>query len=65
MSLISDLCLTIDKNASRGGKTLSFLHEMTVEKSASHSDKVKSVGLFLTEKAGEPWFKILTRWVHK
>ena len=25
----------------------------------------RSVGLFLTSKAGEPWFKILTRWIHK
>ena len=41
MSLISELCLNIDKASSRGGKTLSLLHEMTVEKSASHSDKVR------------------------
>ena len=29
------------------------------------SSSNRSVGLFLTSKAGEPWFKILTRWIHK
>lgn len=72
MSLMADICNTIDKcgigiagSGSRGGKTLSLLHEMTVERSASGSDKVRDVGLFLTRKAAEPWFKILSRWVHR
>ena len=72
MSLMADMCNTIDKcgigiagSGSRGGKTLSLLHEMTVERSASGSDKVREVGLFLTRKAAEPWFKILSRWVHR
>ena len=72
MNLMADICNTIERcgtgiagSGSRGGKTLSLLHEMTVERSASGSDKVREVGLFLTRKAAEPWFKILSRWVHR
>ena len=72
MMLMADVCNTIDRSGagvvgsgSRGGKTLSLLHEMTVERSASGSDKVRDLGLFLTRKAAEPWFKILSKWVHR
>ena len=72
MNLMGDICNTMDRCGtgsvgigSRGGKTLSLLHEMTVERSASGTDKVREVGFFLTRKAAEPWFKILSRWVHR
>jgi gamma-tubulin complex component 2 len=72
MGLMADICNTIDRcgsgivgSSSRGGKTLSLLHEMTVERSASGSDKIRDLGLFLTRKAAEPWFKTLSRWVHR
>ena len=68
MMLMSEICNTIDRSGSgmigggsRGGKTLSLLHEMTVERSASASDKVRDIGLFLTRKAAEPWFRILSK----
>ena len=65
MSLMADLCISIEEASARGGKTLSLLHEMTDKKSTTSSDKVHSMGLFLTSKASEPWFQILTRWIHK
>jgi hypothetical protein len=30
MSMMADLCLTVDKNNAKGGKTLSLLHEKCV-----------------------------------
>ena len=40
MSLMADLCISIEEASARGGKTLSLLHEMTVKKSTTSSDKV-------------------------
>jgi len=87
MSMMADLCLTIDKNNAKGGKTLSLLHEKCVLQArydhvsfheilyfllinsilyfSTSRSPIYNLGRSLVRTAAEPFFRILTKWIHR
>ena len=58
MAFMADLCSTIDRLNSRGGRTLSLLHEKCVTQSLASTEKLRELGLMLTLTAAESYFEV-------
>ena len=57
MSMLSEVCATLEKCESRGGKTLSLLHQQMIGQVGNEASR--AVAEFLIKTASKPYFKIL------
>ncbi len=64
MRMLAETCEQVSRLRSRGGRTLSLLHEQ-LQSCQSGNQSSRSVAEHLARVAAGPYFEMLSRWVHR